>query len=163
MKVATGGLTVHGGYSRLTSGTAWIPHPVALLLSLLDLRAWRSTGRFMRVLRAVLLLVATLGMTPAATEVIEAVEHVLHDGHLPHGETHDETTAEADHGKADEHGCSPTQHHCPCCASLAANLPSPPVLPDPPPFPVAERTLRPHDDALWLRGPPLPPLRPPIS
>ena len=136
---------------------------MAFLTSLLDLRAWRSTGRLARVLRAALLLAVTLGMTPAVSEAIEAVEHVLHDGHLPHGDDHDQAAFEEDHGTSDEHGCSPTQHHCRCCASLAANLPSPPVLPDPPPFPVAERTLRPRNDALRLRGPPLPPLRPPIS
>lgn len=133
------------------------------LLALLDLRVWRSSGRPVRALRAALLLVVAIGITPGAAEIVEVLEHVVHDGHLPHGAEHSEAASDEEHGTNDEHGCTPTAHHCGCCASLPVT--SGPAAPgfEAPPLPVAVRTLRAHDDATGPRRGTPPPVRPPIA
>ena len=61
------------------------------------------------------LLVAALihGLVPAFGELAEAVVHYATTGHLAHsGDDHGDL---GDQGA--EHGCSPTAHHCACCAA----------------------------------------------
>lgn len=60
------------------------------------------------------------GLFPGSNEIVETVVHVIHDGHLPHSEAHDEVTASEDCDDSDEHGCTPLDHHCKCCASASA-------------------------------------------
>ena len=69
------------------------------------------------------LLVALLAVSilPGWTELLENIEHLLHDGHLAHSAQHDEA-AEDEHADTDEHGCTPMQHHCPCHVSIQAVL-----------------------------------------
>ena len=61
------------------------------------------------------LLVAALihGLVPAFGELVETTVHYATTGHLAH--------SAADHGdlgdQGAEHGCSPTAHHCTCCAA----------------------------------------------
>ena len=136
---------------------------VVSLLSVLDLQMWRSPGRLLRALRSVLLILAVFGLTPGATELVEAVEHVVHDGHLPHSAEHAATADAEEHDTSDEHGCTPTAHHCGCCLSLPATAPPGPPHFEPPPQPIAERTLRPRDEANGPRHGTPPPLRPPIA
>lgn len=75
------------------------------------------------------LLIALLALTllPGWPEVIENVEHLVHDGHLAHSDAHDdaadEQAAHHAHGDTDEHGCTPMAHRCPCHVSLAALVP----------------------------------------
>ena len=71
-----------------------------------------------RLLRLLVALFLLVGLMPGGSEVLENLEHVIHDGHLAHGEAHLE---EEEHGDAsDEHGCTPMMHMCGCHASLAA-------------------------------------------
>lgn len=106
------------------------------------------------------LLVFTL--LPGGEEAIETVGHLLHDGHLPHSEVHEQIAAFEDCEDTDEHGCTALSHHCDCCASLAA-LPPMGTHHDP------LLVHRPRDPwrALHDRGPPdagvKPFLRPPIA
>ena len=64
-------------------------------------------------LRILLVLFLIQGMVPAIGEAAEAVVHYAVAGHLAH--------TDADQGdlgdQGDEHGCSPTQHHCTCCSA----------------------------------------------
>ena len=60
------------------------------------------------------------GMFPGSEEIAETIAHVVHDGHLPHSETHDEIAASEDCDSSDEHGCTPLDHHCKCCVSASA-------------------------------------------
>ncbi len=105
-----------------------------------------------------LLLVALLvhGLVPAFGEVVEAAVHYATTGHLAH--------SDADHGdlgdQGDEHGCSPTSHHCTCCAAQpvvalggAAALPV-----------TWHDVLRPPSDVdRWTSRSLDPPFRPPIA
>ena len=79
------------------------------------------------------LLVVLVGVSilPGWTELLENVEHLLHDGHLAHSAQHDEA-AEDEHADTDEHGCTPMQHLCACHVSMQALLnelevPEPPI------------------------------------
>ena len=99
-------------------------------------------------------------MTPLSQELVEAAEHLVHDGHLPHSEAHLEDEAEEAH-EGDEHGCTPVQHRCGCCASMPGILDVPlhldrPVgLTDAPlQIELAPRT--------WSTRSQAPPTRPPI-
>ncbi len=68
------------------------------------------------------LLVAALihGLVPAFGELVEATVHYATTGHLAH--------SAADHGDLGdlgaEHGCSPTAHHCACCAAQPVVAPA---------------------------------------
>ncbi|HET8724820.1 MAG TPA: hypothetical protein VFM53_11545 [Anaeromyxobacteraceae bacterium] len=62
----------------------------------------------------VLLVIALIhGLVPAFGELAEMGVHYATTGHLAH--------SESDHGdlgdQGAEHGCSPTAHHCACCAA----------------------------------------------
>ncbi len=90
---------------------------------------WRGGTRAMRVLRWVLGFLIVVGLCPGAAELLDVAEHLLHDGHLPHSAAHDVAAASEQHGETnDEHGCSPTSHHCKCCVNLLG-LPPAPALP----------------------------------
>lgn len=73
-------------------------------------------SQFLKLLLCLLLM-------PGWTEVIENVEHVLHDGHPAHFVEHDDGEDEARHDDLEaEHGCTPVSHTCPCHASIPAIL-----------------------------------------
>jgi hypothetical protein len=116
--------------------------------------------RLRRVLRVVLCAAALLGLVPGGEEAVEALVHVVHDGHLPHSATHDEA-AEDERCRDGEHRCTPFDHHCGCCASAAA-LPTAAPVAAVRRVPASEVARAPQD-----RGPPRsgvkPSLRPPIS
>lgn len=119
---------------------------------------WRAP----RLLRLVMSALLVLGLFPGGDELVETVAHLLHDGHLPHSDTHERVAATEDCGGSDEHGCTPLAHHCGCCLSLVA---LPPALPDllPSPLQASRDPYRsPHE-----RGPPnagvKPFLPPPIA
>ncbi|MBT3218344.1 MAG: hypothetical protein HN348_04580 [Proteobacteria bacterium] len=57
-----------------------------------------------------------MSLLPGLSEVFETVEHLLHDGHLPHSEQNEEAQhLEVHNGTlGDEHGCTAMSHTCPC-------------------------------------------------
>ena len=103
-----------------------------------------------------------LAMLPGWGELIETAEHLLHDGHLPHSTDHEVSAATEEHTVAnDEHGCTPTTHHCECHQSV-------PVLPgnEPPQLNPLQRVVltswMPWEDQLISRVD-VPPTPPPIA
>lgn len=61
-----------------------------------------------RLSRNLLVLLAILGLLPGAGGLVEHVVELLAHGHAAH-------SVEGEHDPlADEHGCTPVQHHCPC-------------------------------------------------
>lgn len=57
-------------------------------------------------------------------EVLENLEHLVHDGHLAHGMGHNEGEDVALHDALEaEHGCTPISHTCGCHSSVPAILP----------------------------------------
>lgn len=68
-----------------------------------------------------------VGLFPGSDEVVETIAHLVHDGHLPHSEQHDQVAATEDCDDSDEHGCTPLAHHCKCCASVSAVPPTGPA------------------------------------
>lgn len=81
-----------------------------------------------RVLKMMLCALLVFGLFPGGDELVETVVHLVHDGHLPHSETHDLVAATEDCGDSDEHGCTALAHHCHCCVSISALPPRLPVL-----------------------------------
>ncbi|MCB9759091.1 MAG: hypothetical protein H6739_04560 [Alphaproteobacteria bacterium] len=77
-----------------------------------------------RLLRHLTTLMMVLSLLPGLPEILESVEHLLHDGHLPHSAQHEAEQADEDHSAtADaEHGCTPTAHHCGCHSSTPGIL-----------------------------------------
>jgi hypothetical protein len=95
-----------------------------------------------QIARTLLVAIVCVGFTPGLGELISDSVHLLRSGHSHHGEHsrrahvddghhhgHDgrgdarEHGADADdrehgHGSQPEHGCSGTQHSCPCHSSL---------------------------------------------
>lgn len=130
-------------------------------------RAWspiqRLTWRkFARVAELLLCAVLIFGLFPGNAEIVETVAHLVHDGHLPHSDTHDQVAATEDCDTADEHGCTPLAHHCKCCVSAAA-IPPRGVKPEAEARAPRDLLRLPHND----RGPPnhavKPYLPPPIA
>ena len=78
----------------------------------------------MRVfLRKFLTLVLCIVLMPGWLEVIENVEHLLHDGHLAHIVGHDDDEDVASHDALEaEHGCTPVSHTCSCHSSIPVIL-----------------------------------------
>lgn len=72
-------------------------------------------------MKALLVVALIHGLVPAFGELVEATVHYATTGHLAH--------SDADHGdlgdQGPEHGCSPTAHHCACCAAQAVVTPRP--------------------------------------
>ena len=64
-----------------------------------------------------------VSLMPGVIELIESVEHLLHDGHLPHSAQHDLVEASEAHDLGhEEHGCTPMTHSCGCHFSSPAVL-----------------------------------------
>ncbi len=80
--------------------------------------------RLRLLLRKLLTLFLVVSLLPGLPEIVESLEHLLHDGHLPHSEQHDsvEHAETHDEGLADEHGCTPMAHHCGCHISMPGVL-----------------------------------------
>jgi hypothetical protein len=76
------------------------------------------------LLRKLLTLLLVVSLLPGLPEIVENLEHLLHDGHLPHSEQHEsEKYAEShDDGHDEEHGCTPMSHHCGCHTSMLGIL-----------------------------------------
>lgn len=75
------------------------------------------------ILRRLLALLLALALLPGWAELVENVEHLLHDGHLAHSEVHELAQASEDaHETTDEHGCTPVSHHCGCHMSVPGVL-----------------------------------------
>ncbi len=61
-----------------------------------------------RLTRTLLLLVAVLGLMPGVNEAVEHLAEFIGHGHPAH-------SVPGEHDPlADEHGCTPVQHQCPC-------------------------------------------------
>ena len=75
--------------------------------------------------RRLLALVVVLCMLPGLPSLLETVEHLLHDGHLPHSELH-EQLADGEHAhdgdEEHEHGCTTLSHRCGCHSSMPCVL-----------------------------------------
>lgn len=67
------------------------------------------------VLRAMLISVLVLGLSPSAAELAERVVYAVASGAAADADPHP-----ASQPGADEHGCGATAHLCRCCASLPA-------------------------------------------
>lgn len=63
---------------------------------------------FRRLARTLLLTLAVLGLIPGMNEAVEQLAELVGHGHLAH------TVPDEHDPLADEHGCTPVQHHCPC-------------------------------------------------
>jgi hypothetical protein len=81
-----------------------------------------AEGKYLPVLRVLLIAAVLSGLVPALGEAVELVVHYTATGHVAHFEPH-ETDLGAE-GK--EHGCGPIAHHCGCCVSQWVLLPSVP-------------------------------------
>ena len=64
-----------------------------------------------RLARRLLLLVAVLGLMPGFDAAMEALVELADHGHAAHS-----VPGEPD-PLAEEHGCTPVEHHCPCHAA----------------------------------------------
>ena len=69
-------------------------------------------------------LVLVVSMTPGWGELLENLEHLVHDGHLAHFSEHVEADGEHadEHAAEDEHGCTALSHSCPCHVSVPGIL-----------------------------------------
>ena len=74
----------------------------------------------MKLLRQILMFVLMLSLSPGMHELLENVEHLVHDGHLAHSSLHDEHEDEDEaHAAIEaEHGCTPMSHNCGCHISV---------------------------------------------
>lgn len=76
------------------------------------------------LLRRWLGLLLALCLLPGWDAVLEMAEHLLHDGHSPHGQVHEALASGGDHDGRDcgqesgEHGCTSMSHQCDCCSSM---------------------------------------------
>jgi hypothetical protein len=80
--------------------------------------------RLRLLLRKLLTLFLVVSLLPGLPEIVESLEHLLHDGHMPHSEQHEsEKYAEShDQGLDEEHGCTPMSHNCGCHMSVLGIL-----------------------------------------
>lgn len=118
-------------------------------------------ARIRRALRWALCALVLLGLVPGMAELVENLEHVLHDGHLRHGAAHvdDGEQCESD---TEEHGCTPFEHHCKCCASIAG-IPQGREVVGEPVATAAPAEARTTTVARLVSRDPTPPVRPPIA
>jgi len=101
-------------------------------------------------------------LLPGWVELLENLEHLVHDGHLPHGELHEAEGAGEDHAvESAEHGCTPVSHHCGCHVSIPAILAADAALPHR--VLVFSRTTPPTTDDRPASRANAPPTRPPIA
>jgi len=80
--------------------------------------------RLRLLLRKLMTLLLAATLLPGLSEIAETIEHMLHDGHMPHSAQHEQEQITEDHhdGLDDEHGCTPMAHHCGCHASMLGIL-----------------------------------------
>jgi len=99
---------------------------------------------------------------PGLPELVESIEHLVHDGHLPHSEQHAvDQHAESHQGLDEEHGCTPIAHRCGCHVSAPAILASGDTEVSPPFAPDGRRPTWVEDEPTnWANAPPT---RPPIA
>lgn len=119
--------------------------------------------RLRHLLRQLLTLLLIFSLVPGLGELVESLEHVLHDGHLPHSAQHELAAVEESHpGEADtEHGCTPMSHNCGCHTSTPATLPTA-VVPNRVDRLLADR-FHPRGDQVLRSRANAPPTRPPIA
>ncbi|MFT5585932.1 MAG: hypothetical protein ACI9VR_003527 [Cognaticolwellia sp.] len=69
-------------------------------------------------------LVLVVSMTPGWGELLENLEHLVHDGHLAHFSEHVEADGAhaEEHAAEDEHGCTALSHSCACHVSVPGIL-----------------------------------------
>jgi hypothetical protein len=61
-----------------------------------------------RLVQTLLVLIAVVGLLPGVNEAVEHIAEFIEHGHLAH-------SVPGEHDPlADEHGCTPVQHQCPC-------------------------------------------------
>lgn len=107
----------------------------------------------------VLALLLAFAMLPAGWELVEVAVHAAQHGDLAHAgdAAHDDEPL-----GQDEHGCTGLFHFCACCHAVQpTGRPSVTAVATP-----AARSWRPDvvaPAALDGRGPPAPPIRPPIG
>lgn len=113
--------------------------------------------------KLLLSLVLVVSLTPGWGELLENLEHLLHDGHLAHFSQHMETEDGGidEHAATDEHGCTLLSHNCPCHVSVPAIFTAreglPTVL-----LPWTEGVDNPwleRHHSVWANGPPTEPPR----
>lgn len=76
-----------------------------------------------RLVRQLVTLLLCISLMPGWVEVLENVEHLLHDGHLAHhGDHAADVHADSHDALAAEHGCTAMAHLCPCHSSMPAVL-----------------------------------------
>lgn len=81
-------------------------------------------GRVRSIFRRLTALLLCVSMMPGGVELIENIEHLIHDGHLAHMVAHDEHEDVASHEALEaEHGCTPVSHTCGCHTSVPVILP----------------------------------------
>ena len=127
-----------------------LPHATSATLS-------HMRRRFFQRLLSLLLMVSLM---PGLHEVAEALEHLVHDGHLPHSEEHEEVADEEAHeAEADtEHGCTPVSHQCECHTSVVVLLGNYAFELDPAPTTLERRNPHvAHALTNQANGPPTPP------
>jgi len=118
--------------------------------------------RLRSLLRRLIAITVAVLMLPGLTEILESVEHLVHDGHLPHSEQHEVELASEDHDATlgDEHGCTPISHQCGCHVSAPAILAAATALHPRAPMPVVRRPM--FDEQTPLTRANAPPTPPPI-
>ncbi|MCB9791944.1 MAG: hypothetical protein H6741_04380 [Alphaproteobacteria bacterium] len=113
-----------------------------------------------RLQRCLVTMAMVICLLPGLPEILESLEHLLHDGHLPHSAQHDDAQVQEDHDATAEaeHGCTPTAHHCGCHVSTPAILGDDPFGPPlrSPHFELelGETEVTPTS---WANAPPTPP------
>ena len=79
--------------------------------------------RLRLLLRKLLAIAMAVSLMPGVVELVESVEHLLHDGHMPHSAQHELVEAIETHDLGhEEHGCTPMTHTCGCHVSSPAVL-----------------------------------------
>lgn len=78
----------------------------------------------MTLFRQLLTLLLVITLMPGVPELLEAVDHLAHEGHLAHSTAHSELEHH-EHDEASieaEHGCTTLAHTCGCHVSMPAVL-----------------------------------------
>jgi len=108
-----------------------------------------------------------ISLMPGWAEVLENIEHLVHDGHLAHTEDHaahdghDHEDVAAHEALEAEHGCTPMSHSCGCHVSVPVILADGLTF-DPSRKPVEDIRL-PEFLTRMVHRANAPPVRPPIS
>lgn len=87
--------------------------------------------RFCRALRVLVTAAVVSGLLPGTHALLESIEHLLHDGHLPSGAALAVDAGREHDGPDAEHGCTPLAHQWGCHVSLTGVLPDGPAIPEP--------------------------------